>query len=113
MDELSFSLYLPLVVLAFVALVVFIAAQLVGSGERPELSEKLHDVSFAIALLGSIYVAVLLVISLVSEPDVIYDIILTMLIVFVFFAVLLLLLFGVFELLFSRGRPKATPTKSD
>lgn len=113
MDELSFSLYLPLVVLAFVALVVFIAAQLVGSGERHELSEKLHDVSFAIALLGSIYVAVLLVISLVSEPDVIYDIILTMLIVFVFFAVLLLLLFGVFELLFSRGRPKATPTKSD
>ena len=113
MDELSFSLYLPLLVLGLICLVLFIAAQVTRSREGGALSERLLDVTFGLALLAGAYVIVLLLIALVSEPDVIYDIVAIMLIVGIFFAVLLFLLFGVFELIFSRtGRKQAAP-KSD
>lgn len=112
MDELSFSLYAPLIFLGLVCLALFIAAQVVGSREG-SLSSKLLDLTFGVALLGGAYVVVLLLIALVSEPDVIYDIVVIMLIVGVFFAVLLLLLFGLFEAIFSRGGRKPAGPKSD
>ena len=113
MDELSFALYLPLLVLALIALILFIAAQVMGSRDGGALSSRLLDLTFGLALLGGAYVIVLLLISLISEPDVIYDIVVIMLIVGIFFAVVLFVLFGVFELIFSRGGGKSAAQKSD
>lgn len=105
MDELSFSLYMPLIVLGVVYGVLFVIAQVQsGRGNRAR-SERLLDFGFALALLAAAYVVVLLLISLVSMPDLIYDMIVIVVVVGVFFAVLLFVLFGLFELLVSR-RPR-------
>jgi cytochrome bd-type quinol oxidase subunit 2 len=114
MDELSFSLYLPLIFLGLAYLVVLIAAQPVRARGNKELAERMLDISFGLALLAGVYVVVLLLISLVSEPDLIYDMLSIMLVVAVFFAVLLLVLFGLFELVFSRGgrKRKASPEET-
>ena len=106
MDELSFSLYLPLVFLGLGYLVLFLVAQVVRSRGNEAGGERLLDLSFGCALLAGAYVVVLLLISLVSEPDLIYDMLTIMLVIAVFFAVLLGLLFAIFEFFFSRGGRK-------
>ena len=113
MDELSSSLFQPVFVVALVAVVCFVVSQVLHSRDAHDRAERFADVGFAAALLGAVYVAVLFLISLVSEPDVLYDAALIILIVAVFFLVLLFLLFGVVELIFSRGERKAIAREGD
>ena len=109
MDELSFSLYLPLVFVGLAFIVLYIVSQVLGSRGNPEQAERMLDISFGLALLAAVYTVLLLLIAVVSEPDVIYDLLSVVLIMTVFFGVLLLVLFGLFELFFSRGERRPSP----
>jgi hypothetical protein len=104
---LSGSLFTPLWVIAIAYAALYIAAQVADARGATGARERLLDLSFLFALIGAAWVAVLLLIAVVSEPDLVWDMLTILLIVVVFFGVLLFVLFGIFELLFSRGSRRA------
>jgi membrane protease YdiL (CAAX protease family) len=105
---LEWSLFFPLflAVLAFIAL--FVAAQVVAGRGNEDLGEKLLDVGFLIALAGGAWTLILFVLVLFDEPDEVWDMVTIVLVIGVFFALLLGLLFALFEAIFSRG-PRRRP----
>lgn len=113
MDELPFALYLPLVAFLVGYLALYIAALVAGRRSGSEPSAKLLDLSFAVSLIASAYVVVLLLISVISLPGLIYDAVVITVVVAAFFGVLLFLLFGLFELAFSRGSRRASAARRD
>jgi len=111
--QISSSLFQPVLILGLVAIVLIVAGQVMRSRGAGERAEKVADIGFGIALLTGVYIVVLLLIALFSEPDLIYDAAVNILIVAVFFLLLLFVLFGVFELILSRGRRRRAPRGSD
>jgi Na+/melibiose symporter-like transporter len=100
----SFALYAPLIVLALVYAAVNIAAAAAGNSRGPEARERLQDVAFAVGLLAAAYTVVLFIVSIVTLPDLVVDLVRIMLVVGAFFAVLLSVLFAIVELIFGRAR---------
>lgn len=101
--QLSYSLFSPLIVAAIVYALLYVASGVVRARGSAQTADRMLDLGFGIALLAAAWVAVLLVISVVSESDQVYDMVVVLLVVGGFFALLLALLFGVFEVIFSRG----------
>jgi len=111
--QISSSLFQPVLILGLLAVVLIVAGQVMRSRGVGERAEKVADIGFGIALLTGVYIVVLLLIALFSEPDLIYDAAVNILIVAVFFLLLLFVLFGLFELILSRGRRRRAPRGSD
>lgn len=113
--EDSFSLFVPLIVAAVVFATLSVVAA-VASGRGNEAgAERLRNVGFLVILLGGAWIVVLLVMSLVSEFAEIWDMITIVLVIVVFFALLLLALFGL-SLLFGRvggGSRRRRVTRED
>ena len=109
MEQISFGLFVPLIVLGVAFALVYIASGVTRSRGEEDSAEGLLDIGFALALAAVAWVAILLVISLVSVPDVIYDMVVILLVIGVFFALLLGILFALFELIASRGRRGSSP----
>jgi threonine/homoserine/homoserine lactone efflux protein len=103
-DQLSWSLYQPLILVAIVFVVCQIAAAVMRARKNSEGADRVLDIGFGVALVGAAWTAVLLLISLFSEFGEIYDMVAILLVVGIFFALLLVLLFLLFELLPSRFR---------
>ena len=112
MDDLSWSLYMPLLFLVLVYALGAIVTAVIGSRGNEERAERMRDLLFGLALAGAAYVVVLLLIALVSVPDLVTDMVIIVLVIGGFFALLLVVLFLVFELLLSRG-PRRGPTAGD
>ena len=70
-------------------------------------AERLRDIGFLVILLAGAWVVVLLVLSLVSEFEEIWDMITIVLVIVVFFALLLLALFGLSLLFGGSARARA------
>ena len=100
--EDSFSLFVPLIIAAAVFAIISVAAAVVSGRGNEAGAERLRNVGFLVVLIAGAWVVVLLVISLVSEFDEIWDMITIVLVIVVFFGVLLLALFGL-SLLFGRA----------
>lgn len=99
--DLSWGLYLPLILIAVAfALVSAMAGVTAGRGNQ-ERAERLRDIGFVIVLVGAVWVIILALVALISEPDDIGDMLTITLVVVVFFAILLLVLFGL-SLVFGR-----------
>jgi cytochrome bd-type quinol oxidase subunit 2 len=110
MAQINSALFAPVYFLALATVILILAGQVLATRGREELAEKLADLGFGLGLLTGAYIVVLLIISLVSEPNLIYDAAVNILIVALFFLILLIVLFGLFELLFSRrGHKRVTP----
>ena len=102
--------YLPLLLLGLAYAVVYAIAQAAGTRRGQEARERMLDVAFGVALLAAVYTLVLLIISVVTLPDLVVDLVRIVLVMVAFFAVLLSVLFGIFELLFGRvGRTQPVP----
>jgi hypothetical protein len=112
-DQVASSIFQPLIFLAVIAAILYVAGQVVQARGNVEGGERVLDIAFGVSLLAGVYVVIVLLLALFDEPDVIYDAILIILIVAVFFVVLLGALFGLFELLFSRARRPRTRRGSD
>jgi cytochrome bd-type quinol oxidase subunit 2 len=111
--EINSALFSPVYLLGLATVVLILAGQVLGSRGRSELAEKLADLGFGLALLTGAYVVVLLLIALISEPNLIYDAAVNIVIVALFFLVLLIALFALFELVFSRRRRKRVTPEGD
>lgn len=110
---LAWGLYVPLLLAAAVFAVISIAAQVVRSRGNAASAEKLLDLGFLVALAAGAWTLVLLVLAMFDEPDDLWDMVLVIVVVGAFFAVLLTVLFGIFELIFSRGgRQRAGPEEA-
>jgi hypothetical protein len=100
---LPWSLYVPLLLAAALFAIISITSAVVRSRGNNASAEKLLDLGFVVALVAGVWTLVLLVLAIFDEPDDIWDMVLIVVVVGAFFGILLALLFGVFELIFSRG----------
>ena len=101
-DQLSYSLFQPLIFFALAIGVLAIASRVLRRRGNEEGGDKLADLSFAVSLLAGVYVVVLLVLAILDEPDVVYEAFVVVLVIAAFFALLIFLLFAIFEFIGSR-----------
>jgi threonine/homoserine/homoserine lactone efflux protein len=107
--NLPSGMFTPLVVLLAGYAVASVMAGMARTRENRPRAEKLSTIAFGLVLVAAAYVAVLLIASVVSYPNRIYDMLVILLVVGAFFALLLFLFFGISELLprvFRRGRDR-------
>ena len=109
-DGNSFVFYAPLIALALIYAVIFVAAAAAGNRRGPEARERLRDIAFGVGLLAAVYTLILLIVSVISLPDLFVDLVRIVLVVGAFFLALLSLLFAIFELIIGRtGRTQPLP----
>ena len=82
---------------------LYIAGNVLAARENPT-GETLHDIGFGVIALAGVYALILTVIALVSRPNLMGDLALTIIIIVAFFALLVVFLYAVFELLLPRLR---------
>jgi len=102
--DLTWGLYFPLILIAAAVAIVSAAAGIMGGRGNHEGAERLRDVGFVIVLLGAVWAVVLALLALISEPDDIGDMLTITLVIVVFFAILLIALFGLSLLVGQLGR---------
>ena len=102
--DLEWSLYFPLILIAVAFGVVSATAGVLAGRGNTDRAERVRDVGFLILLLGGVWTVILAVLALISEPDDIGDMLTITLVIVVFFALLLLVLFGLSLLFGSVGR---------
>ena len=95
-EGLSSGYYTPLILAGVVYACLFVAARVFEGREDPR-GETMQDLGFAVVLLSGAYVAILAVVALVSETDLIWDLVRILVVIVVFFLVLVLFLLFVFE----------------
>jgi hypothetical protein len=112
--QVSSSYLQPLLFLAVIAVVLYVSGQVVKGRGNSAGGEKVLDIAFGVALLAGVYIVIMLLLVLFDEPDLVIDALQIILVMAVFFGALLFLLFGVFELILSRGRRRPrTARESD
>ena len=96
-EGLSSGYFSPLILAAILYVVLFIVARVLERREDARAGTA-DDVGFAIMLLAGAYVVVLALVALVSESELIGDMLVILLIVGAFFGALILILLTVFDL---------------
>ena len=107
-EGLSWTFFFPLMAAAFVYLGLYVAGNFLEGRGDTDGAERLRDISYALALLAAGYTAVLLLVALIARPGEVFDLVRVVLVVGVFFGLLLLLIFAIFELIASRGRRRSS-----
>jgi hypothetical protein len=95
-EGLASGYYTPLILAAVLYVVAYVAARVL-EGRGDERWETAEDVGFLLMLLGAAYVAILAIVAVVSEPDLVWDLVRIIVVVSVFFLGLVLVLLLVFE----------------
>jgi hypothetical protein len=101
---MSWSLYLPLILAAVVYAITSASAGVMAGRGNEAGAERLRDIGFLIVLAGGAWVVVLLLLALIDQPDDIGDLLIITLEIVAFFAILLLVLFGLSLLVGRLGR---------
>jgi hypothetical protein len=111
--DLSWGLYLPLILAGLAYGAAAIVAGVMGSRGNEPGAERVRDGAFVMILLAGVWVIVLLLLALFSEPDELWDMVMITLVIVVFFVILLAVLFGI-SLLFGRiGRGRRRRVTTD
>lgn len=95
-EGLSSAYFTPLILAAVVYVALFVAGRVL-SGRGDARADTVEDIGFAVMLLSAVYVAILAVVAVASEMDLIWDLVRIMFVVVVFFGALLLVLLLIFE----------------
>ena len=95
-EGLSSSFFLPLILAGVLYVALFVTARVLD-GRGDERSETAADAAFLLMLLSAAYTAILAVIAVASEMDLIWDLVRILFVVVVFFGILILALLLVFE----------------
>lgn len=95
-EGLSSSYFLPLILAGVLYVALFVAARVLD-GRGDERSENVADAAFLLMLLSAAYTAILAVVAVASEMDLIWDLVRILFVVVVFFGILILALLLVFE----------------
>jgi hypothetical protein len=110
----EWSLFLPLLLGAIAFGLITVVAGVMSSRGNEAGAERVRDYGFLLLLAMGAWIVVLLVISIFSEPDEVWDMVIIGLIIVAFFVLLLLvffalsLLFGAFGRMTSRRRQVTT-----
>ena len=108
-DNLPSTMFTPLVLVLVGYAVLSIMAGRARANEDRASAERFSTIAFALVLLSAALVLVLLIAAVVSYPSRIYDMLIILVVVGVFFALLLFLFFVIAEILPSalrRGRER-------
>jgi hypothetical protein len=92
---MSWSLFLPLIIAAFVYGAISAAAGVVSSRGDDERAERVRDWGFLLLLAMAAWTLILFIVSIFNEPNDVGDMITITLVIVVFFALLLLVFFGI------------------
>lgn len=95
-EGLDSGYYQPLIFIGLVYVALFIASRVL-EGREDRRAETAADAAFVTILLAGAYVAILALVALASEADLVWDLIRITVIMAVFFLLVVLILFGVFE----------------
>ena len=95
-EGLSSGYFTPLVLAVLVYVGLYVAAR-VFEGRGDARAEMAEDLGFGVILLSGLYVAILAVVAVVSESELVWDLARILVVVGVFFGVLLVVLLLVFE----------------
>jgi len=96
-EGLSSGYFSPLILAGLLYAGLFVAAR-VFDGRNDPRWETMEDLGFGVILLSGLYVAILAVVAVVSEFDLVWDMLRILVIVGLFFLALILILLVVFEL---------------
>ncbi|HYP48087.1 MAG TPA: hypothetical protein VEQ61_05570 [Thermoleophilaceae bacterium] len=100
--NLPFALYVPLLLLVGAYAVIAIVTGVRRGRGQGEGNERLHDIGFALVLAAAAWTVILLVLSIVSYPGRLFTALGIILVIAVFFTLLLLVLWGLVDMLVSR-----------
>jgi hypothetical protein len=104
---MDWGLYFPLILAAAAFATCSASAGVMAGRGNESGAERVRDVGFLIVLLGGVWVVVLLLLALIDQPDDIGDMLTITLVIVVFFAILLLVLFGLSLLAARIGRSRS------
>ena len=108
---MEWSLFLPLLLAAIAfGIVTAVAGVMAGRGNE-DGAERVRDYGFLLLLAMGAWTVVLLLMSMVSEPDEVWDMVVITLIIVVFFVVLLVVFFGISLLFGALGRLTSRRTR--
>jgi cation transport ATPase len=96
-------LWQPVVFAALIYAVLYVIGNVLDGRNDPR-GEMVHDLGFGLILLTGAYTVVLTIMALIQRPSLVGDMLLIIAIIVAFFALLVLLLYAVFELLLPRLR---------
>jgi hypothetical protein len=113
--DLSWSLYVPLVLAAVAFAGLSIAAGIVSARGNHAGAERVRDVGFLVIMAMGAWTVVLLLAAIFSEPDDVWDMAIIVLVVVVFFALLLLVFWAISLLIgaISRGLSRRRQVTTD
>jgi hypothetical protein len=92
--DLSWGLYLPLILAALAYGVAAIVSSVMSSRGNEESAERVRDGGFLLLVVAGVWVVVLLLLAIFSEPDDLWDMVIITLVIVGFFVLLLSVLFG-------------------
>jgi cobalamin biosynthesis protein CobD/CbiB len=108
-ENLPMSMYFPIVILLAGYAVVSIIAGVERGREDRARAERFSGIAFLLVLLGAAYAVVLLITSVFSYPSRFSDMLIIVIVIGVFFALLLFVLFLLVEVIpgaLRRGRDR-------
>ena len=111
-DGNSTAFFLPLLLLGVAYAVVYVVSGVLGSRGDEGGRERALDIAFGVGVLAALYTLILMIVALITLPDLVADLVRIVLVVVAFFGVLLSLLFGLFELIIGY-RGKRAPAAGD
>ena len=103
-EGLDTALWQPLLIVALIYAVLFVAGNIIEGRGDGKTADTVRDIGFGVVLLGALYSAGLIVLSLISKPDLVGDMVLILAIIIVFFGLLVVILYGAFGKLLPRLR---------
>jgi hypothetical protein len=92
---MEWSLFLPLLLAGIAYGLISVIAGVIASRGNDAGAERVRDYGFLLLLAMGAWTVVLILISLFSEPDDIWDMVVITLVIVVFFTILLLVFFGI------------------
>jgi len=105
--DLTWGLYFPLILAGVAYAIAAIAAGVMAGRGNEAGAERVRDAGFMLLLAAGVWVVVLLLLALFSEPDDLWDMVMITLVIVGFFVLLLLALFGISLMVARIGRTMA------
>jgi hypothetical protein len=92
---MEWSLFQPLIFAGFAYGLISVVAGITASRGNDAGAERVRDYGFLLLLAIGAWIVVLILVSVVSEPDDVWDMLVITLVIVAFFLVLLLVFFGI------------------